>query len=36
MNAQGGGKFYDVLVKAIVSDPALAQNLTSGRLLGQK
>ncbi len=36
MNAQGGGKFYDVLVKAIVSDPALAQNLTSGRLLGQR
>ncbi|MBX9878573.1 MAG: hypothetical protein K2Y22_08960 [Candidatus Obscuribacterales bacterium] len=36
MNARGGGKFYDALVKSIVSDPALAQNLTSGRLLGQR
>lgn len=36
MNAQGGGKFYDALVKSIISDPALAQSLTSGRLLGQR
>jgi hypothetical protein len=36
MNARGGGKFYDALVKSIVSDPALAQSLTSRRLLGQR
>lgn len=36
MNARGGGKFYDRLMKVIGEDPAIAQSLTDGRLLGHR